>query len=431
MINCSPGVRGLLLAGVLATLPLAGARAESLQQAWDIALSFDHSLRAARENTAAAASLLDAARSSRLPNLALEAGYTTLSEPLAFRAELLGQSLQLPVSQQDSAAYKAMAILPLYTGGRIGRGIDAAAAGLDAARLGETADVQNLRLRVADAYVGVLRLRRLLEIAESHVTSLESHARDVENFHEQGMVARTDLLSARVALADARQRGLQAANGADLASAAYNRLLGRPLDQAVVLDELSPDTEPQSLPSLTEKALARRSEPAAVARQVEALRHQAAAVRGETAPQIAVSGGYGYLENRYLVDEGAWMVTLGARWTLFDGGLTGHRADAVERQAAALAEQRDDLVSLIALQVRQTWLDVEETRKRLAVTGSAVEQAEENLRVARDRYANGLSTHSEVLGAETLRAGSQGNHANALSDAALAGLRLRRATGEL
>jgi outer membrane protein TolC len=125
------------------------------------------------------------------------------------------------------------------------------------------------------------------------------------------------------------------------------------------------------------------------------------------------------------------MITLGAKWNLFDGGVAGHRASAVERQAAALSQQRDELASIIALQVRQTWLDVQETRKRLAVTQSAIAQAEENLLVARDRYANGLATHTEVLDAETLRTGSESNHANALFDAALAGLRLKRATGEL
>jgi outer membrane protein TolC len=125
------------------------------------------------------------------------------------------------------------------------------------------------------------------------------------------------------------------------------------------------------------------------------------------------------------------MVTLGAKWNVFDGGVVNHRAGAVERQAAALSEQREDLVSVVALQVRQAWLDVVETRKRLVVTQSAIAQAEENLRVVRDRYANGLSTHTEVLDAETLRATSEANHAAALYDAALAGLRLRRAVGEL
>lgn len=425
-------LRGVLpLAGLAAVLLAGNAAAESLQQAWDTALAADRGLKAARENTAAAASLLEAARSSRLPNVSLEAGYTALDNTPAFRADLLGQSLQMPMAQRESAAYKAMATLPLYTGGRIERGIDAAAAGLEAARLGETADVQNLKLRVADAYVNGLRAGRMLKVAESHVESLAAHARDVGNLHEQGMVARSDLLSARVALADARQKALQAANALDLTRAAYNRLLGRPLDQAVGLDELAPETGQPSLARLTDRALVQRSELAALAGQIEALRHQAAAVRGENRPQIALSGGYGYQENRYQVHEGQWMVTLGARWNVFDGGVVGHRASAVERQAAALTEQREELASVVALQVRQAWLDVEETRKRIEVTQSAIDQAEENLRVVRDRYANGLSTHTEVLDAETLRVNSEANHAAARYDAALAGLRLKRAVGDL
>ena len=74
--------------------------------------------------------------------MALEAGYTALSETPAAQVDLLGQSLQMPLAQKDSTAYRAMATLPLYTGGRITRGIDAATAGLEAARLGETADGQ-------------------------------------------------------------------------------------------------------------------------------------------------------------------------------------------------------------------------------------------------------------------------------------------------
>jgi outer membrane protein TolC len=421
----------LPLAALAAALLAGNAAAESLQQAWDTALTVDRGLKASRESSAAAASLLEAAKSARLPNVALEAGYTALGETPAAQVDFFGQSLQMPLAQKDSAAYRAMATLPLYTGGRITRGIDAATASLDAARLGESADTQNLKLRVADAYVNVLRASRMLKVTESHVASLQAHARDVGNLHEQGMVAKSDLLSVQVALADARQRQLQVANGLDLARAAYNRLLGRPLEQPVALDDLSPEATQAQFPALSERALAQRSELAALAQQIEAMRHQAAAVRGETAPQVALSGGYGYQENRYQVHPGQWMITLGAKWNLFDGGVVGHRANAVERQAAALTEQRDELASVIALQVRQTWLDVQETRKRLIVTQSAIAQAEENLLVARDRYANGLSTHTEVLDAETLRTGSEGNHANALSDAALAGLRLKRATGEL
>lgn len=431
-MNIAISIRPIaLLVALIVELTVCTASAESLQQTWDAALAADRGLKASRENTAANAELLEAARSARLPNVVIEAGRTVLDNTPTLRADLLGQSLQMPVAQRISTAYKAMATLPLYTGGRIERGIDAAALMLEAAKLSESGDEQSLKLRTADAYVNVLRAGRMLKVAESHVQSLEAHARDVENLHEQGMVVKSDRLSIWVALADARQKALQASNATDLTRAAFNRLLGRPLEQALTLDELAPQNGNLPLTTLTERALAQRAELAVMSRQVEAMRHQTAAMRGENRLQIALSGGYGYQENRYQVHEGQWMVTLGMKWNLFDGGALAHRAGAVERQAAALTEQRDDLASVVTLQVRQAWLDVEETRKRLQVTESAITQAEENLRVVRDRYASGHSTNTEVLDAETLRATSEANHAAAFYDAALAGLRLKRVTGEL
>jgi outer membrane protein TolC len=58
-------------------------------------------------------------------------------------------------------------------------------------------------------------------------------------------------------------------------------------------------------------------------------------------------------------------------------------------------------------------------------------QADENLRVARDRYRNGVGTHTEVLDAEALRSLTDSNHLNAHYDLHLARLRLKKAVGEL
>jgi outer membrane protein len=416
-----------LLPGLIAALVASSAAAETLQQAWDIALSVGRPLKASRENTAAAANLLDASKSARLPSIGVEAGYTAFDVEPALKFG----SAQVPMAQKDSTAYKAMAALPIYTGGRIERSIDAANASLEAARSGEIGDVQNLKLRVADSYVNVLRAQSALKVAESHVTSLESHASDVANLLAQGMVATSARLSAQVALLDARQKALQVANSLDLARATYNRLLGRSLDLEVWVEEFSADIQESVLAALTEKALAQRSELIAMASQIEALQHQAAAVRGENAPQVALTGGYAHQDNRYQVHEGQWVVGVGVKWNVFDGGGVRQRSQAVERQAAALSEQRGEVASVIGLQVRQAWLDVNETRKRTAVTASAIDQAEENLRVVRDRYANGLAPHTEVLDAETLRVNSETNHANSVFDAVMAGLRLKRATGDL
>ncbi len=89
------------------------------------------------------------------------------------------------------------------------------------------------------------------------------------------------------------------------------------------------------------------------------------------------------------------------------------------------------ITSLIELEVRREWLAVDEAAQRFATTATATGQADENLRVARDRYRNGVGTHTEVLDAEALRSLTDYNHLNALYDHHLARLRLRKAVGEL
>jgi len=416
---------GLVLLGGLITNFPAGA--ETLQQAWDIALEVDHSLKAVRENTAAAAQQLEAAKATRLPSVSLEAGYTALDNAPESKANFG----QFPVGEKNSLSYKAVAILPLYTSGRISSGIDAADAAFQALRTQQSRKTQDLKLKVAEAFVAVLRTAGGLEVANSHVASLKAHARDVENIHEQGMVSRNDLLAAQVTLADAEQEAIRAQNALDITKSAFNRLMGRALNQVVTLDEFPPESFAEPLEILTNQALKQRHELLTLQDQIRALRYQAASIRGETGPQVALSGGYGFQENQYQVHEGQWSVNLGAQWKLFDGGVIRRKATATEHQATALQEQYNDLVSNIALQVRQYWLDVQETSKRIRVTQKAIAQAEENLKVNRDRYENGLSTNTEVLDAETLRTRSQNNHANTIYDAVIAVLRLKRAVGDL
>ena len=74
---------------------------------------------------------------------------------------------------------------------------------------------------------------------------------------------------------------------------------------------------------------------------------------------------------------------------------------------------------------------MEETRQRVAVTANAAEQAEENLRIARERYGAGLGTQTQLLEAESLRIRALTNRDDALLGAGLARLKLARAVGAL
>jgi outer membrane protein TolC len=245
------------------------------------------------------------------------------------------------------------------------------------------------------------------------------------------MVSRNDLLAAKVALADAVQSSMQVENRLDISQSAYNRLLGRDFQTAVLLKELEPQRVDLSLDMLLAQAIKQRYELRVLKEQADALKSKAKAVRAGNAPQVALTGGYDFQENEYQAHEGQWLVGVGVKWTLFDAGLIRHQSSAMARQARSLEKQYDEVLSLVKLQVRQYWLDVQETRKRLGVTEQSIDQAEENLKVNRDRYEHGLSTNTDVLSAEALRKNSQNNHANAVYDAVLASIRLKRAISDL
>ncbi len=409
---------------------------ENIEQAWQTAMQSNHSLMATYQDINAASYSLKAARAARMPNLNLGSGYTIreYQQSLIINSQEMPPDLmgaQLPVMEDKSLSYQAVMELPIYTGGMITNGVNATKSSLKAARNNQASMVQNLKMKVAEAYVSVLRSFSDVAVAESHVKNLFSHAEDVENKFTQGFVAANDLLAAKVSLADARQHELQAMNRLDIAKAGYNRLLVRPLEQKVELDDLKSDRPAESLADLTVKALQQRSELKSIDKQIEALRHKAAMERASCRPYIGISGGYNFNENEYHAEEGAWSAMFGVKWKIFDGGIARNRSSALKCKAAALLEHYAELKTIIALQVRKVWLDVEESRERANVTEAALSQAEENLRVAKDRYQEGLSTNTEVLDAETLRTKSHSNYDNAVYDFVLATLRLKRAVGNL
>lgn len=416
-------------------LPCSAIRAETLEDAWSIALSADKSLQSVRSRTLAAEANVSAARSRRLPEVEVAAAFTQLDDTPGLDLSSVGITLPDAISHDNFLSASAQLNLPLYTGGQISNGINAASAALEASQDQETAAVQDLKLAVADAFVLVLRASHAVTVADANVASLQGHAMDVQNLFDKGLVPENDLLAVQVSLADAQQKALQTSNGLDIARAAYNRQLGRALDADVSLEEVMPQVDPlarvDELDELTATALENRSELSALENQSSALSYQSQAERASTRPVVGLNASYRYLENDALDDENLASLALGVSWSLYDGGLARHRATALEQQAQSARDLNADLDSGIRLQVRSAWLSLNEARRRLAVTDKALAQADQNLKVARNRYKNGIGINTEVLDAQALRSLSQLNANDARYDAALARLKLARSLGVL
>ncbi len=420
---------------IFAAVP-KGAIAENIADAWRMARQADSSLAAAQSESAAADAAQLAAERQRWPVLKVTGSYSQLDQsPALDMATPAGEFRSPKIWKNDVVGLASAEVaVPLWTAGRLSSAIgsatdEARASAAQAQRAGS-----DLELAVVEAYLGVLRARSALAVAESNAKSLEAHAGAVRVMYEKEAVPHSDLLAAQVALANAHQQRLRSANRVRLATAAYNRRVGQPLDRVPDLEEPG---EPgpvgaaagRESGSLTAMALQRRPELEALEATRTSLEQAAGAVRAERWPQLQLRAGYDHFDNQILDRQNVAMVGIGFEWRLFDSGQTDARAGALKHRARAAARQLEDAKSLIALEVESATLNLEEATARIAVTAEAVAEAEENLRMARELYGSGLGTNTQVLDAESLRIGALTNRDNARYDLQLARYQLRHATG--
>jgi outer membrane protein len=407
---------------------------ETLEDAWAAALSSDHRLGSTYLDAAAADDLLKRAESERLPTISLDGSYTVRDNEPSFVFDVAGLGLPsdtFPYMQREDFAFEVNAAIPIFTSGRLTHEIGAAESRQQAAALRAVTTEIDTRLNVARTYLAVLRAQRGVEVAETTTKSLAAQMQDVKMRFDHKMVSANDLLATEVTLTRARQELVQATHALDNARASLNRRMGRPLTTSVHISEMSFPPVDADLDRLTSEAVSRRPEPARLAAEAETLRQQSGAVLGASRPQVELHGGYAFQENRFQDPEGIASAGMRVSWNLFDSGRTRHEVNSLGHRAESAAQLLAEQESLIVLEVRKAWLNVQETRQRIVATQRAVDQAVENLRVAKARFSAGTATNSDVLTAETLRTRSWREYYTAVYDSAYAVLVLRRASGTL
>ena len=182
----------------LVSTPVSAA--ETLEQAWSMALAEDPGVAAAAAESDAADAEWRAARAARLPLLEASAAYTRYDAAPALDVVTSDFAFRSPriFSNDDSVMAGARLTLPLYAGGALVAGAEAAGQASRGAQVAARLAVADLRLEVATRYASVLRARRELDSANATDARLESHVADVTVMVERESAPNSDLLAARV-----------------------------------------------------------------------------------------------------------------------------------------------------------------------------------------------------------------------------------------
>lgn len=270
----------------------------------------------------------------------------------------------------------------------------------------------SLSAQVADLYFLAVEQRAQRDLADRNIAAFADTLERVERRYREGLVPPLDVYQSRQNLAAARSRRPQFENGLATAEHALAVLLGRYPGRGMIDDHRQlPEEIPGFSVGLPSQLLARRPDVAANLLRLRASDARIAAAIADRFPALRLTGSYGgqSVELKDLLASGniLWNLLLNLAQPLYDGG---RRAAEVDRSRAVFRENLAGYHKSVLAAFREVEDALAAGRTgedRIARLRQSEEAAAAALRLALDRYLQGLSEYLPVLTAQGLHFDAQ------------------------
>jgi outer membrane protein TolC len=406
------------------------------------ALAGQPMIKAAEEQSLASKARVDQAKWDRIGKLETYALYTPNQKVM--QVDLLETTLDL--NMQRKYAFQATFTQPLWTWGALANAHDSAKAMAQASQQNLARTQQQISFEARKAYYLAAQASEAVAVAEQNLEQQRAFLETAKARVQSGAAAKLDELKAELAVSNAESDLLEARNQNRLAREALVTITVDARFRETQLNHL--DVAESSLPAEADAidlALERRPDLATLRSQAEALKLGAKAARASGFPVISFRASILQQDDLasnvfksdsqvtptdFLRNHQTYQVGLVLSWDVT--GPLRARAKTAEisanERSVRYAEKATE--EQAALQVRSALFNAKEARERAKVQTSAVAVAEEQARVARLAYREGLITSVELQGAELALTAARFNRLRAHLDAALARASLKFTLGE-
>lgn len=436
----------------------------TLEQAIELALERSDALAVSRAGAEAALARERQVRAGFFPSISASGSYTRLDEVPYMDASQFGDMfapLMVPFEYLVDQGYLDAATLeglsgagtdriylgdddiyslglsvtqPLFTGGALSSGHRAAKHAAVAGALNADRTEDQVRYDATEAYMALVAARAALVVTDGMLTQMQSHLSDVEALYEEGMLIESDLMLARVRMSEIELNRNRAGHLVGLAGAALSFAIGIDVDTVIEpVDTLERGRDLDGdLQSLTERALSRRPDLAAMDELVGAANNGITRARAGYFPQLMLMGNYNWdRPNREYEPEfyDHWSATLALQMNVFDWGGTSGRVSEARAGFTQAKRMRDMFEDAVRLEVKRSYLTHNEVIDGLAIAEEGLAQAVEAMRVGRESFRNGLATSSDVLEAQTALANAEMSRIRAMTALRVSEARLILAVG--
>jgi outer membrane protein len=412
----------------------------SLNEAIDLGLQNSKQLKINKAKIEEATAAAKEATEKRLPDAKASASYLRLN---AANVELKtknnngGSGSPNPVEQPkiSQALYGLVNVsLPIYTGGKIRYGIESSKFLEKAAMLDAESDKDEVIQNTIEAFANLFKAKTAVRLVQENLNEAQQRTKELTGMEKNGLLARNDLLKAQLRESNMEYNLSDAENSWQLANVNMNLMLGLPTTTELVLDTtgLGKTEDNRVLDDFLNAARVNRKDIAAVDLRKKAAESGVKSAKGDLYPSLALTGGYIGLDiPDFLSIPAAMNVGVGVSYNI--GSLWKNKAKV--QQAEARVKQLTFTEALMddnmQLDVNKSYLSLMTNRKQIQVSAKAVEQAEENYRIVKNKFDNSLATTTDLLDADIAQLQARLSYTLSRADAFVAYHKLLQTAGLL
>ena len=410
----------------------------TLDEAIDLSIRNNHQLKTDQAKIDEATAALKEATEKRLPNASVSGSYLRLNSAnfdlkTKGNGGSSGSGGESPKVNQ--LAYGLLNVsLPVYQGGRIKYGIESSRYLAEAVKLDATDDRDEVIENTIEAFANLFKAKTAVRLVKENLAQSQQRAKDFSNMEKNGLLARNDLLKAQLQSSNLELSLLDAENNAQLANLNMNLMLGLPNATELVMDTtgIEKKNDPRTLEEFLQTAKDNRKDISALALRKKAGETDIKSAKADMLPSLQLSGGYiaADVPNVFTVTN-ALNIGVGVSYNIASLWKTKSKVQQADAKVRQIVQSQAILDDNITMQVNKSYLALISNRKKIEVYATAVEQAEENYRIVKNKFDNSLATTTDLLEADVAQLQSRLNYTLARADAFVSYHKLLQVTGTL
>ncbi|CAG5017520.1 hypothetical protein DYBT9275_05789 [Dyadobacter sp. CECT 9275] len=430
------GVLGMVLL-VTATHSYAQSpRTLTLEEAVEMSLKNSKELKLSQTNVDLAGLSIRQIRDNQLPSLSVSASYLRLNTPnVGLKIGQNGNDSTSSSSnlQVHQAMYgMASASLPLFSGFRFKYGLESAHYLEQAAKLDVETNREAIIQNTIAAYSNLYKAKKAVDLVSENLKSERERVTEFTNREKNGLLARNDLMKAKLQESNVELALLDAENDLKVTTVNMDLLLGLPENTAILADSNSFNAlkEAGNVMDWEQKALANRKDIAANAIRQKAANADIKVAKADYYPSVALTGGYVALSIPGVVTvPNAMNAGIGVKYDIASLWKSGAKMAEARTRAYQVKTNEEIILDKVHLEVNTAFYNYVLSKRKIDVYAKAVEQADENYRITKNKYNNSLVTTTELLDADVAQVQSKINYEAAKADAIVAYKKLEQVAG--